>query len=369
MWQLAAAVCLWVAVVVKAARLRRSPSRAGRTLLAMLAFPTVAATAVAPPVYRWLDEVSGVSNTGTLIASAAGLLGVVPCFNTLAHARLDAAGVRVLACRRYALAAALVVVQAVLWTRVTPTATDPMYALTGAQDAAALVVLLLHQLAIAFGGLVCVVVSWRLARERSGPLRLGLLAMVAAGAGATLLVALNVVYYGSVQLGGPVRSSGVVLVSLYAVYGALVCLAVGVLLPDVGPGLLHRREVKRHLRALEPVWRNLVAESPDVKLPKNYPRWSVERRLHRRVVETHDAAVELTRHTTSTPAAEVSKAGAVAAAIRREVLSRGEAAGGDLLAEVRFLLAAAAKAQARGSSLGQSVTAARSAALATVGQE
>jgi hypothetical protein len=293
MWQLVICLGVWVAVAYKAMRVWAAPTPANKTLLAMLVFPAVAATAAVPAIYRWIGETSGVANLGILIVTTAGLLGLVPCLNVLLHRRHHPDVASQKARQRWAWFGLLALVQSALWARTEPAPIAPLFGLTQAADPVAIAYLMVHQGALAVTGLICFVEASRMARQVSGELGAGLWVVAVSGAGAVLVVVWNSVHYASVQLGAPVRSTGWALLPVWAVYLSVLGLAVGVTVPDWGPRLLRRLEARRALHDLEPLWATLVDAAPEVQLPDAYSRWDVHRRLHRRVVEIHDAELAL----------------------------------------------------------------------------
>jgi hypothetical protein len=293
MWQLVICLGVWVAVAYKAMRVRAAPTPANKTLLAMLVFPAVAATAAAPTIYRWIGQTSDVANLAVLIVTSAGLLGLVPCLNVLLHRRHHPDVASQKARRRWAWFGLLALVQAALWAMTEPAPITPLFGLTQAADPIAVAYLVVHQGALAVTGLICFLEASRMARQVSGELRMGLWVVALSGLGAVLVVAWNSVYYASVQWGSPVRSTGWALLPVWAVYLSVLGLALGVTVPDWGPRLLRRLEARRALHDLEPLWATLVDAAPEVQLPDAYSRWDVHRRLHRRVVEIHDAELAL----------------------------------------------------------------------------
>jgi hypothetical protein len=179
-----------------------------------------------------------------------------------------------------------------------------------------------------------------MARQVRGELGAGLWVVAFSGLGAVLVVAWNSVYYASVQLGAPVRSTSWAQLPVLAVYLSVLGLAVGVTVPDWGPRLLRRLEAGRRLGELEPLWSTLVGAAPEVQLPDAYSRWDVHRRLHRRVVEIHDAELALRGRTDCSDA--VAQA---AAAVRVTAMGSQEptSSRGGLERELADLLAVAAR--------------------------
>jgi hypothetical protein len=340
MWQLVICIGVWVAVAYKAMRVRAAPTPANRTLLAMLVFPAVAATAAAPTIYRWIGQASGVANLAILIVTTAGLLGLVPCLNVLLHRRHDPQVASQKARRRWVWFGVLALVQAVLWALTEPAPITPLFGLTQAADPVAVAYLMVHQGALAVTGLVCFLEASRMARQVSGELRMGLWVVALSGLGAVLVVAWNSVYYASVEWGSPVRSTGWALLPVWAVYLSVLGLALGVTVPDWGPRLLRRLEARRALHDLEPLWATLVDAAPEVQLPDAYSPWDVHRRLHRRVVEIHDAELALRGRTDcSTAVAQAAAAVRVTAVLDQEPTSSR----GGLDRELSDLLAAAVR--------------------------
>jgi hypothetical protein len=169
---------------------------------------------------------------------------------------------------------------------------------------------------------------------------MGLWVVALSGLGAVLVVAWNSVYYASVQSGAPVRSTGWALLPVWAVYLSVLGLALGVTVPDWGPRLLRRLEARRALHDLEPLWATLVDAAPEVQLPDAYSRWDVHRRLHRRVVEIHDAELALRGRTDCSDAlVQVADAVRRTAAVGQEPTSSR----GGLERELANLLAIAAR--------------------------
>jgi hypothetical protein len=303
MWQLVVCLGVWVAVAYKAMRVRAAPTPANKTLLAMLVFPAVAATAAAPMIYRWIGQTSDVANLAILIVTTAGLLGLVPCLNVLLHRRHHPDVASQKARRRWTWFGLLALVQAALWALTVPAPITPLFGLTQAADPVAVAYLMVHQGALAVTGLICFLEAGHMARQVAGELRMGLWVVALSGLGAVLVVAWNSVYYASVQSGAPVRSTGWALLPVWAVYLSVLGLAVGVTVPDWGPRLLRRLEARRALQDLEPLWATLVDAAPEVQLRDAYSRWDVHRRLHRRVVEIHDAELALRGRTDCSDAA------------------------------------------------------------------
>jgi hypothetical protein len=171
-----------------------------------------------------------------------------------------------------------------------PAPITPLFGYAQADDPVAVVYLMVHQAALAAVGAVCLVECRRMAITASGLLRTGLWTVALSGAAAVAVVLWNTAYYTAVLSGlMQARTDGVVQLSVVAVYASVLGLAVGVTVPDWGPRLARRWTAYVQLRALEPAWQLLVAAVPEVELEHAYPRWDVERRLHRRVVEMRDA--------------------------------------------------------------------------------
>jgi hypothetical protein len=292
-WQLAPIVVAWLAVGYKVTRVASAPSPAGRTLLAMLAFPAVAVTVIAPPVYRWLGDMMGVPNIGILIATTTGMVGLVPCLNLMLHRGIDPAIARSRARRRYGLFLGLAALQAFLWAGTQGSVSDPLFGLTQAGNARAVAYLMVHQAALAWTGFVCFRVCSGMARAAAGPLRLGLWTVALSGVSAVGVGSWNASYYAAALTGGPIRTEGWALISVWLTYVSVCALAVGVTVPDWGPRTVRRLRAGRELRRLEPLWRVLVSAAPEVELQRAYAPWDVGRRLHRRVVEIHDAELAL----------------------------------------------------------------------------
>jgi len=365
MWRLMAVVLVWAAVAYKLVRVLAAPTVANRTLLAMLTYPAIAATVIVPPVYRWVGKTSGSPNLGVLIATSTGLLGLVPCLNILLHRHEPLEVAHAKARRRYAFVGGLVLFQATLWAATPAGPSDPLFGLTRVDDPLVVAYLMVHQGALAAACVVCFVQCRLMARKADGPLRVGLWLVAVSGLAGDLVVAWNVGYYASVLRGGPIRAQGWGLLSVWLVYASVCALAVGVTAPDWAPRLARQVEGHRQLRSLEPIWRTLLAAAPEVELEHAYSRWDVGHRLHRRVVEIHDAELALRQRLggnanqdepddqsvlRATPLAQAIREGGLEVSLRP--------APDDLRSEVAFLLRMAAAvdpAMARSSRLSRLV--------------
>lgn len=313
----------WSSVGYRLVLLRFTASPPNRTLLAIVAFPAVAATAGLPSVYVWLGRLTEVPNAGILVQTSFGLLALVPCLNMLLLRADDLSVRHRRARRRYLVAFALVAAQVWLWSGTAGKPADPLFGLTRVDSPRVVAYLMVHQLALACTGVVCLVQCGRAARAADGLARWGLRAVGASGLLAVLVVATNAFYYGSALRGEPIRAQGLGLLSVWMVYLAVGALAMGVTVPDWAPRVASLVRGCRQLRAIEPAWRTMVLAVPEVRLDAGYSAWDVQRRLHRRVVEIHDAELALRRARPSrgdkpaTPA-ELLRARKLAAAVRHE---------------------------------------------------
>jgi hypothetical protein len=345
MLRIVAVSVAWASVGYRLLVLRADSTRSSRTLLAIVMLPAIAATAALPPVYFWLGAASGLPNVGVLLATSFGLLTLVPCLNLLLLRSENAEDRRRRGRHRYWAALLLLAVQVWLWAGVSGPPADPLFGLTRATEPQAVAYLMVHQMALAATGVVCVVQCDRTARKTQGLARWGLRAVEASGLLAFVVVVINSGYYVSVLLGGPVRDDGLGLLSVWMVYLSVLALAVGVTVPDWAPRLVTLVNGFRRLRAVEPAWQTMVLAVPEVHLDAGYRSWDVDRRLHRRVVEIHDAELALRDqplvNETSASGAALERAQRLAVAVRREEAGLQAQEADSLVSEVAALVRAA----------------------------
>jgi hypothetical protein len=292
----------WAATGYKLASLRRTRSPAGRALLGMLLWLSLATTAFAPPVYRAIDEVTGVPNLAILLAQSFGLILLWPARSLLVYQREDPRTARLIVRRRYRYLAPCLVLSALCWAWAAVPVTDPQYVLHQADNPRAVAFVAVHHLALLLAGIDAIGPGWRVGTGMRDEFRIGMRLVAAAGVGAILLVTYNATTYFAAALANapPLWLWGdAATIMAMNLHTSTSLLAIGATVPAWGPRLLRWARAGWALHRLRPMWRSLVLASPGVVPPSQYGVLDFRNRLRRRVTGIRDAWLALRGYVTS----------------------------------------------------------------------